>query len=132
MAEIRPFTIEEFYRFATQKRLMAAKCNDCGKVLLPPRPLCTRCLSTELRWVELEKTGRLLTYTIIHVAPTQFQSMTPYTVGVLKLKDGLKLPGMIRGIEPENIEVGMQLNVDFDTTLSCEWPAWPRYFFRPP
>jgi len=132
MAETRPFTIEEFYRFAGEKRLMAARCNKCGELLLPPRPMCTKCLSTDLKWVELGKRGELLTYTVIHVAPTQFQSMVPYIVGVVKLKDGLKLPGMIRGIEPEEIKVGMELEVDFDTTLPSQWPMWPRYFFRAP
>ena len=132
MAETRPFTIEEFYRFAGEKRLMVARCNKCGELFLPPRPMCTKCLSTDLKWVELGKRGELLTYTVIHVAPTQFQSMVPYIVGVVKLKDGLKLPGMIRGIEPEEIKVGMELEIDFDTTLPSQWPMWPRYFFRAP
>ncbi len=132
MAETHPFTIEEFYRLTSEKRLMAAKCNKCGNLLLPPRPMCTECLSTDLKWVELEKRGKLLTYTVIHVAPTQFQSMAPYTVGIVKLKNGLKLPGMIRGVKPEEIKVGMELEADFDTTLPSEWPMWPRYFFRPP
>jgi hypothetical protein len=130
MAETRPFTIEEFYRSAGEKRLMAAKCNKCGELLLPPKPMCTKCLSTDLKWVELGKRGELLTYTVIHVAPTQFQSMVPYVVGVVKLKDDLKLPGMIRGVEPEEIKVGMELEVDFDATSPSQWPMWPRYFFR--
>jgi len=132
MAEVHPFTIEEFYKSVSSGKLMAAMCRKCGNVFLPPRPVCTECLSTDLKWVELDKRGRLLTYTIIHVAPKQFQSMTPYTVGIVKLKDGLKLPGMIRGVEQEGLEVGMELEVDFDTSLPAEWPTWPRYFLKRP
>jgi len=132
MAEVHPFTIEEFYKSVSSGKLMAAMCRKCGNVFLPPRPVCTECLSTDLKWVELDKRGRLLTYTIIHVAPKQFQSMTPYTVGIVKLKDGLKLPGMIRGVEQEGLAVGMELEVDFDTSLPAEWPVWPRYFFKRP
>jgi len=132
MMETHPFTIEEFYKFASERRLMAARCSECGNLLLPPRPMCTRCLSTDLSWVELGKSGTLVTYTMIYVAPTQFQSMAPYTVGIVKLKDGPMLPGMIRGVEPEKIKVGMELEVDFDTALPSGWPRWPRYFFRPP
>jgi uncharacterized OB-fold protein len=58
--------------------------------------------------------------------------MAPYTVGIVELKDDLKLPGMIRGVEPEEVEVGMELEIDFDTALPSQWPLWPRYFFRPP
>jgi len=132
MEEAKPFAIESFYGFIGEKRLMAAKCQDCGTLLLPPRPVCTKCFSTNLKWVELKKVGKLLTYTIIHVPPTQFQSMAPYAVGIIKLEDGPNLPGIIKDIKPEEIKIGMDLKVDFDTKLPSEWPMWPRYFFRAP
>jgi len=126
-----PFTISSFYRFVSEKRLMAAKCNECGTVLLPPKPMCTECLSTNLKWIELEGAGKLLSYTVIHIAPEQFQSLAPYSVGIIELKNGLRLPGMISCVKPEEIRVGMNLKVDYDTSTSSQWPAWPRYFFRP-
>lgn len=126
-----PFTVSSFYRFVSEKRLMAAKCNECGTVLLPPKPMCTKCLSTHLKWIELEGAGKLLSYTVIHIAPEQFQSITPYSVGIVELQNGLRLPGMIRGVDPKEVRVGMNLKIDFDTSTSSQWPAWPRYFFRP-
>ena len=126
-----PFTVSSFYKFVSEKRLMAAKCNECGTVLLPPKPMCTKCLSTNLQWIELEGAGKLLSYTVIYIAPEQFQSITPYTVGIIELKNGLRLPGMIRDVNAEEIRVGMDLKIDFDTSTSSQWPAWPRYFFRP-
>jgi uncharacterized OB-fold protein len=132
MKETHLFTIEEFYKYAGERKLMAARCSKCGNLHLPPRPVCAKCLSTILKWTELEKRGKLLTFTVIHVTPSQFQSMAPYTVGIVELKDGLKLPGMVRGIEPEEIEVGMDLEVDFDASMPSQWPRWPRYFFKPP
>jgi len=126
-----PFTVSSFYKFVSEKRLMAAKCNECGTVLLPPKPMCTKCLSTNLQWIELEGAGKLLSYTVIYIAPEQFQSITPYTVGIIELKNGLRLPGMIRDVNAEGIRVGMNLKIDFDTLTSSQWPAWPRYFFRP-
>jgi uncharacterized OB-fold protein len=131
MAEAFPFTIEQFYKFASERKLMAAKCKKCGTMLLPPRPMCTKCFSPDLEWVELENEGKLLTYTVIHVSPKQFESFVPYAVGIVEFEDGLKLPGMIRGIEPEKISVGIDLKVDFDTATPSEWPTWPRYFFKP-
>jgi uncharacterized OB-fold protein len=126
-----PFTVSSFYKFVSEKRLMAAKCNECGTVLLPPKPMCTKCFSTNLKWIELEGAGKLLSYTIIHVAPEQFQAMAPYTVGIVELKNGLRLPGMICGVDPEGIKVGMKLKIDFEPPTASQWPAWSRYFFRP-
>jgi len=126
-----PFTIESFYKFVNERKVMAAKCGKCGRLLLPPKPMCTECLSTDLKWVEMKKKGKLLTYTVIHVSLKQFESMAPYAVGIVKLEDGPNLLGTIRGIEPEKINVGMDLIVDFDTTLPAQWPTWPKYFFKP-
>jgi uncharacterized OB-fold protein len=117
--------------------LMAAKCSECGNLLLPPKPMCTKCLSTNLKWTEIEGTGKLLSYTVIHVAPIQFQSVAPYTVGIVELKNGLRIPGMVKNENGENIsvdrvKVGMDLKIGFDPEAPTEWPSWPRYFFRPP
>jgi len=130
LAETHPFTIESFYKFVSEGKLMAAKCIKCGAMLLPPKPLCTKCFSTDFEWVKLSGKGTLLSYTVIHVSPSQFESMTPYIIGIVKLEEGLHLPGMIRGVEPEKIRVGMTLTVDFDTSMPSQWPMWPRYFFR--
>ncbi len=131
MAETRPFTIESFYQFAAEKKLMAAKCQKCGALLLPPRPMCTECFSTRFKWIELKKRGKLLTYTVIYIPPVQFQSSAPYASGIIELEKGPRLPGVIRGVDPEKIKIGMELKVDFETTVTPEWPTWPRYFFKP-
>ena len=130
MSEERPFTVSSFYEFVSEKRLMAAKCNECGTVLLPPKPMCTNCLSTNLKWIEVDGDGKLLSYTIIYIAPEQFQELAPYIVGIVELKKGLRLPGMIRDVKPEDIKIGMSLKIDFEKSDSSKWPAWSRYFFK--
>ena len=131
MADDCSFTISNFYKFITEKRLMAAKCSDCQTVFLPPKPMCTSCFSDNMEWIKIEGTGKLLSYTIIHVAPEQFQSMVPYIVGIIKFEEGVCLPGIIRNVPAEQIKIGMKLKVDFDVSQSPKWPEWSRYFFRP-
>jgi uncharacterized OB-fold protein len=132
LSETRSFTIESFYEYISEGRLMAAKCEDCEALLLPPRPLCNKCLSTNLKWHTLKGKGKLLTYTVIHIPPQQFQSMEPYTIGIVELEDGPRLPGMLRDVDPEKLRIGMNLIIDYDTSIPEQWPQWPRYFFRPP
>jgi uncharacterized OB-fold protein len=58
--------------------------------------------------------------------------MTPYAVGIVQLENGVKIPGMIRDVAPEQIKVGMALTLDFGTCAATQtWPQWPRYFFKP-
>ena len=126
------FTIDQFYKFLMQGKLMAGKCLKCGKIHLPPRPLCDNCYGTQFEWVQVSGKGKLLTYTVIHVAPHQFQSLAPYAIGIVELEDGLKIPGMIQSIPEEQLKIGMKLQVDFSTCSSPQsWPQWPRYCFKP-
>lgn len=131
MSEEVPFTISSFYKFASEKRLMTAKCTKCGTELLPPKPMCTNCLSTKLKWIEVDGDGKLVSYTIIYIAPEQFQELAPYIVGIVEFENGLRLPGMIRDVKPEDIKIEMNLKIDFETSDSSQWPAWSRYFFKP-
>ena len=132
MSAPEPFTIEQFYKFLSQGKLMAGKCLKCGKIHLPPRPLCDNCYSEQFEWLEVPGKGKLLTYTVIYVAPQQFQHLTPYAVGIVELENGLKIPGMIQGVTQEQLKVDMELNLDFGTcSTPPQWPPWPRYCFKP-
>ncbi len=132
MAEQAPFTIEQFYKHINQGKLLGGKCKKCGKVHLPPRPLCDNCHSTDFEWTEISTKGKLLTYTVIHIAPTQFQSMAPYAMGIVQLEHGLTISGMIRGVPLDQIKIGMKLGMEFGTCAANQpWPQWPRYYFKP-
>lgn len=130
MNEQTPFSIEKFYENVDQKKLMGCKCKKCGTTHLPPRALCQKCLSKQMEWVELPQRGKLLTYTIIYVAPPQFQEMTPYAVGIVQLEDDVKVPGIIKHVNPEDINIGMELYVKFNSKKDMtQWPQWTRYYF---
>jgi len=127
-----PFTIEQFYKFVGEGKLMASKCGKCGATYIPPRQICAKCLSNNMNWTEIKRRGKLITYTIIYVPPVQFQSMAPYAYGIIELEDGVRLPGIIKGVNLNDLRIGMDLIVDFDRSSAKEWPNWPRFFFRPP
>jgi uncharacterized OB-fold protein len=132
MSEKASFTIEQFYKHINQGKLLGGRCIKCGKVHLPPRPLCDNCYSKDFEWTEIPSRGKLVTYTVIHIAPSQFQSMAPYAMGIIELANGLRLPGMINGMALEQIKIGMELKMDFGTcTATQPWPQWPRYCFKP-
>ncbi len=112
---------------------MAGQCKQCGKTHLPPRPLCDKCLSQDFKWVEVSKEGKLLTYTTIYVAPHQFQDMAPYSVGIIQFEKDLKIPGIIKSVSKEKIQIGMTLIIDFESSKNTHlWPNWPRYYFKKP
>jgi uncharacterized OB-fold protein len=128
--EISP-TINNFYELINKKRLMACMCIECGTKFLPPKALCPKCFSKKIIWSDITGFGKLISYTIIHIAPEQFQNMVPYVVGIIEFDKGIRLPGIIRNVRIEEIKVGMKLKIDFDLSTTTEWPQWSKYYFKP-
>jgi uncharacterized OB-fold protein len=94
-------------------RLEAAKCRGCGLVCFPPRVICPRCGSREFDKAKLAGSGKLLTYTIIRVAPQQFEDQAPYAVGIAELDDGVRLTAQIVDCDFSKLAVGMRVKVEF-------------------
>jgi len=123
-------TVENFYNFCAERKLMGVKCKSCAALIWPPRGICPKCFGYSFEWVQFAGKGKLLTYTIIHFPPSQFQALAPYAVGVVKLTEGPQLPGMIKHVKLSDLRIGMDLQVNFETGIPKEWPRWPRYFFE--
>lgn len=122
-------TLEQFYDYISQRRLMAVVCNACDQLFLPPRERCAKCGSADVQWTQLKGTGELQTYTVIHVAPQEFQPLTPYAVGIVRLDEGPRLFGMIKDVQHTALRPGLRLKVNFEEQKRETWPQWPKYYF---
>jgi len=125
-------TIENFYRFCSERKLMGIKCKECGNILAPPKMSCSKYDSYKFDWITLKGKGKLLTYSIVHVAPTDFQAIAPYIVGIVELEEGPKLPGIVKLKKVEDIKIGMDLVTDFEKTSIESWVGNTRYYFKQP
>ena len=94
-------------------RMEAEKCKKCGKIYFPPRVICSDCKSRDFELLKLKDEGKLLTYTVIRVGPSQFVDQTPYAMGIVKLDDGVNLLAQIVDCEPEQLQIGMKLKLEF-------------------
>jgi len=95
-------------------KLTAAVC-ECGQMLLPPKERCVACAGfTET--VEIGDSGKLLSYTVLHVTPEGFEP--PLVLGIVELDDGgagerPRPPRLVAvGTMPEDkLEVGLAVRV---------------------
>lgn len=94
-------------------RLEAEKCKSCGKIYFPPRLVCSACKSKEFEKCKLKDTGKLITYTIIRVGPSQFIDQIPYALGVVELEDGIKILTQITDCDLDKLSTGMKLKIEF-------------------
>lgn len=107
-----------FWREIPQRyRLEASKCKRCGREYFPPRAVCPECKSYEMEKVVLPSEGKVVTYTIIHVAPAAWRTLTPYAMGIIELTNGVRLTAQIVDCDPEKIEIGQEVRLEFRRLL---------------
>lgn len=105
-----PYTkVEKFADYLKNGKLMGTKCKHCGKINFPPRADCNSCMNSDFEWIESNGIGELESFTKIHAAPTGFDDIAPYIIGVLKLDQGGKLLGWIEGLKEDDLTIGMKL-----------------------
>jgi uncharacterized OB-fold protein len=69
-------------------------------------------MSGEFEYFEMSGKATLHTFTEVVAAPTGFEDLTPYTVGVVDLDEGGRLLAWIGdSIKKDDIEIGMDLQV---------------------
>ncbi|MCK4357275.1 MAG: Zn-ribbon domain-containing OB-fold protein [Candidatus Cloacimonetes bacterium] len=94
-------------------RLEAEKCKKCGKILFPPRLICPECGSKNFEKVILPENGKIITFTIIRVAPQQFESEVPYAIAIVELENGVKITTQVVDCDPEKLEIGNSVKLVF-------------------
>ena len=103
-----------YWREVPQRyRYEAGKCKQCGKVFFPPRVVCHGCRGQAFDNVELARTGRVETYTVIRVAPSGFATQAPYAVGIIRLDDGVKITAQIVDCDVDKIDIGDPVKLEF-------------------
>ena len=119
--EERPISTLSFDQFLNEEKLMGSRCRKCGVLFSPPRPICIKCYSREMEWVELKGKGKLATFTSIYVGPPWmieqgYDRQHPYCSGVVELEEGVMIDARIEGVDtnkPETIKIGTPLTVQF-------------------
>jgi len=108
-----PFTkVADFAQHLKDGFIMASRCKKCGATSFPPRADCGKCMSPEFELNEISGKGKLHTYTEIVAAPTGFEDVVPYTVGVVDLEEGGRLLAWLgESIKKDEIEIGMDVQI---------------------
>jgi len=115
------FNHTSFQAHLNEHKLLGVRCESCGALFLPPRPLCTNCYSQEMTWEVLSGEGELVAFTTIHIAPTAmieagYGRDNPYCSGVVRLKEGLAISAQILDVDVQNpagIKIGAPLRVAY-------------------
>ncbi len=89
--------------------LLGSKCESCGAHFFPVREACSGCLHDELETVRFSTTGTLYTFSVVRQSTPEFE--VPYALGYLDLPEGVRVMAQLTGREPEDYEIGMEMEL---------------------
>ncbi len=107
--------VPRFWReIPNRYNLIGTKCNHCNKVFFPPRAICPNCRRVgNLEPCKLEGKGKVLSFTVVHVAPQDFKDQVPYVLAIIELKEGPKLMAQVTDCDPDEVEIGAEVEITF-------------------
>ena len=117
---INEIKVASFTAYLAQGKIMATRCKRCNREYYPPQSDCSECLSQEMVWFECPTEGNLVSFTQIMVLPEHFAlpklsipfaktTLTPSPVGLLEVKEGMRIMGWIRNVPVHDLTVGTHM-----------------------
>jgi uncharacterized OB-fold protein len=125
----------EFWAGCERGELLVQTCKSCGMRRMPPRPMCPRCRSLELRWEATSGRGTIWSFIVPHspLLPA-YQELAPYNVVVVALEEDPTIrfvgnlvtepDGAINEIDPVTIAIGDKVGVVFHRVEDVVLPRW--------
>lgn len=126
-----------FWDALRSHRLDLQTCADCGAVRHYPRPVCPACHSMAVAWTTASGRGAVHSWTVSHQAfHPAFEDRLPIVLATVDLEEGVRMNCRLDGIAPEEIDVGLPVEVVFEdvgegVTLPCFRPRDARRGGRP-
>lgn len=125
-----------FWDHCAEQRLLFQCCAECELPRHPPTPVCSRCGSTRMHWVEAPEHATVFTFTVVRYAShPAVTGRLPYVVAVV---DFPKLPNVrlvtnVTDVDPSEVRVGMAVQLWWDRLADGDARRRPMYLprFRP-
>ena len=124
---------EQFLREIKAGRLLAAQCEPCDTVYLPPRTYCEKCFNRiEDNTIRLSPKGKVHTFTVCHQKMDGTPTNKPLVIAMIQIEgtDG-GLVHYLDGVTPEDVAIGMPVEAVFLPKKQRKGSILDIKYFRP-
>jgi uncharacterized OB-fold protein len=93
-------------------KLVGRYCPTCRRVMVPPRMFCEHCFVATDRWVGLQDTGTVITFSLCYVTWDMIHLEDPLIPAVIEIdgaSPGMGIMHMLSEVDPEAVEIGMRV-----------------------
>jgi uncharacterized protein len=102
-----------FFAGAARGELMLQRCGSCRTFMWPVKPRCVECFSGEVEWAPASGRATLYSFAVVHQRYPGFDE--PYVVATVETPEGVRFNTSIAGADPGDLEIGMALEVVFES-----------------
>ncbi len=101
------------YRRTVRQRLglVGEVCPNCGAKLFPPRDVCPECRGPAKEPFQFSGEGTVHSFTSLTSGPERFEEYTPYSVALVKLKEGPVVTAQLTDVKAEDVYIGMPVEM---------------------
>jgi uncharacterized protein len=111
---IQPWS-KPFWEGTRKRKLLIQKCKNCGKTIFYPKKYCPECRSPDIEWVESSGEGKVYSFSTLYLGVhPRFEENAPYTIGIIELREGVRLMSNIVNCKPQDIQCDMPVKVTFE------------------
>jgi uncharacterized OB-fold protein len=91
--------------------ILGTACDQCGRVVVPPRIFCEWCFKRAESWIKLPDTGTLNTFSISYITTDTTRVKTPVIPAVIEIDSTTKAGflHLVGGVKPEDVRIGMRV-----------------------
>jgi hypothetical protein len=103
--------ISRFLQGLKEGEIVGTKCDQCGRVAVPPRIFCEWCFRRSGTWIKLPDTGIVNTFSISYISTDTTRVKTPTIPAVIQI-DSAGNAGflhIIGDVKPEDVKIGMHV-----------------------
>ena len=122
---------ERFFRAIKEEaRILGTHCANCNRLYLPGVIFCERCMDSLDDWVDVGTTGTIHTFTVLDKSYNGMTLEQPELIAFVKIGDG-GIVHRLSGIQPDEIEIGMQVKAAFKQEQEREGSITDILYFTP-
>ncbi|MEX0875433.1 MAG: bifunctional MaoC family dehydratase N-terminal/OB-fold nucleic acid binding domain-containing protein [Actinomycetota bacterium] len=113
-----------FWEGVEAEELRIQRCDGCGKLRHPPRPMCPHCRSLDWDYVVSSGRGEVYSF-VVHHRPEVPGREHPFTVGLIELEEGTRIVGNVIDYPPADVRIGLGVQVAFlENQRGQKLPQW--------
>ena len=125
--------VGRFLRGLKAGEIQGTRCEQCGRIAIPPRIFCEWCFKRTETWVKLPDTGTVNTFSISYIATDTTRLKTPTIPAVIEIDEAghAGFLHIIGEAKPDEVKIGMRVKAEWADPEKRQGSITDIKYFKP-